>query len=676
MDSQEEHIKVSIRVRPFLSYNNYHPQIIRIDDEKTIHIDDSEHTITSHYDKIFSQNSSQKDVFDFVCPSVLQTLEGFNATIFAYGQTGSGKTHTIFGVGWENNELFTENSNQGIIPRAISKLFSIENEYISFNLNFLQIYNEHLYDLLSDPARAKSLRIREYKSEIFIDGLEETSISSANECMLLLSEGIKNRAVRQTRLNNQSSRSHSIFQLYVINKKGGFRRSKLSFCDLAGCERYDKEYEMNNGHINELKNINKSLSTLGMVIHALASGNKEHIPYRDSKLTRLLQDSLGGNTKTILIATISPQIEHVDTTINTLIFADRAKEIMVRVKRNEPAAMNSTEIIINLQQEIEKLKSLLSVVRVENGASELNKKVLELEQENEYLRRITENQEVEYTDVSEDSEEENHILGLSPSIGKNLLKLPDYFSSKSQKISPEPSDHENYSFLPAKTGKNTKRYVFSEDLDFCNKRETDSPFPHTKNFSTYIGTFPSESSPIRHEKFYVKNVDNSPAGRGTLAKSTKNLRSLDDLIEEKYVDEEKERKLAEAKLRKVHHRLTRLDELEAERKMKFKMDFERITYEKRKEKDKIRLELAEKERRRQIRREKRIREMQKIKKFEEARRREEMARLEAIMKIEENNKRNEEKKKEKILEQKRKLAEFNARKQIKQERGFISGAWG
>ncbi|CAG9330408.1 unnamed protein product [Blepharisma stoltei] len=668
MDNQEEFLKVAVRVRPFLTSNNPQRQIIRIENENTIHIDDSEHTITSQYTKVFSPDSSQEDVFTFVSPSILQTLEGYNTTIFAYGQTGSGKTHTIFGTGWEDynyEEKLPGVLNQGIIPRAITNLFYNAKEDIFFNMNLFQIYNEHLYDLLLDPARAKPLRIRENKNEIFIEGLNERAVKSIEDCISLLSEGVKNRAVRQTKLNNQSSRSHSIFQFYVNSSKGNFKKSKLSLCDLAGCERYDREYDMNSPQVKELKNINKSLSTLGMVIHALANGKREHVPYRDSKLTRLLQDSLGGNTKTILIATVSPQAEHVDTTINTLIFADRAKEIMTRAKRNEPDTQNSNEIILNLQEEIKQLKSLLSAVRLSENALELNQRIIELEQENEYLRRKAEIKDAETTKKSESSEEDYTSGSKSPAVENEFLTIPKPNQSKSQKVSPEISDQENPNYSPSKSNKNTRRIIFVEDADLRNKCQSESPYPHTvsnKNFSTYISSFPADITPL---------------GRtSVLAKSTKNIRSFKDLISEKYSGQDEEIKNVGEKIRNAHHRLTWLDELDTERKMKFKLELDRVAYEKRKEQDELRLIEAEKERKRQIRREKRIREMEKLKKYEYAKKKEELARLESIIKIEELNKKNEEKRKEKLLEEKKKLAEFiQSKKPAKQEKGYITGTW-
>ena len=232
--------------------------------------------------------------------------------------------------------------------------------------------------MLQDPKRAKSLRIRENKLYgIFVEGLAEFVAENAEDCFVLLSKGDRNRAVRQTKFNNHSSRSHTIFQMLIetdkANKRGVLKKAKLNFCDLAGSEKYDKENMMVSDHVRELTQINKSLSVLGKVIHALGTGNCTHIPYRDSKLTRLLQDSLGVSTRTILIATISPASVYVEETISTLKFADRAKQIMVKVKKNEVSATND-QLITKLQREIQHLKTLLNLKR-NGGMHELEQKI-------------------------------------------------------------------------------------------------------------------------------------------------------------------------------------------------------------------------------------------------------------------------------------------------------------
>ena len=285
-----------------------------------------------------------------------EVLKGFNCTIFAYGQTGSGKTYTMFGPQWEESvqstaisiedylkkqkkakkkpeyDFFSETEFLGVIPRAIDDTFleiqnrcdaNIGTKYTVY-CSFLQIYNEKLYDLLQDTKNEHPLVIREDKySGIYVEGLTEYVITNAKDCYALLKRGEKNRVTRQTKININSSRSHSIFQLLVetdtVDSRGMLQKAKLNLCDLAGSEKIDKDEEMGAKHLLELKTINLSLSTLGKVISGLSKRSKSsklvmksaqsfkkkninvYIPYRESRLTRLLQDSLGGNTKTCLI---------------------------------------------------------------------------------------------------------------------------------------------------------------------------------------------------------------------------------------------------------------------------------------------------------------------------------------------------------------------------------------
>lgn len=268
---------------------------------------------------------------------------------------------------------------QGIIPKSISMLFNKSvDKQLTFYSSFLQIYNEKIYDLLQDPKRNKALNIRESKMYgIFVEGLAEFVVESAEDCYIMLAKGDRHRAVRQTKFNHHSSRSHSIFQLSlesdIANKRGVIKKGKLNFCDLAGSEKYDKDNYMVQEHVNELKEINKSLSTLGKVIYALGTGTPSHIPYRDSKLTRLLQDSLGMSTQTILIATISPSASYIEESISTLKFADRARRITIKIQKNEISATNDG-LILKLQREIQHLKSILNLKR-NGGIQELQQEI-------------------------------------------------------------------------------------------------------------------------------------------------------------------------------------------------------------------------------------------------------------------------------------------------------------
>lgn len=200
-----------------------------------------------------------------------------------------------------------------------------------------------------------------------MEGQSEYVVNSAQDCFHLLRRGEQNRITRQTRNNIHSSRSHTIFQVLVesdtADEKGMLFRGKLNLCDLAGSEKIHKDENMGQQHLLELKTINMSLSSLGKVISSLAQGKKkDHISYRDSKITRLLQDSLGGNTKTTLIATVNSMAEFVSETISTLKFADRAKQIMVKVQANAVSAADDA-LVLKLQREVQHLKDILNLSR-------------------------------------------------------------------------------------------------------------------------------------------------------------------------------------------------------------------------------------------------------------------------------------------------------------------------
>ncbi|CAM9568010.1 unnamed protein product, partial [Laminaria digitata] len=244
-------------------------------------------------------------------------------------------------------------------------------------VSLVQLYNEQLYDMLRDPQRQHPLAIHEQpQAGIYVQGLSEYAVHSAEECLQLLKIGREHRAIRETHMNQASSRSHSIFQIVVEQKRRSARdgerilRSKFNLVDLAGSEKWDIKQEMEEIRVSEMTNINVSLYTLGRVIAALSApiqkgdGRAErsrlpHIPYRDSKLTRLLQDSLGGNTRTRIIATLSPAHQCLDETISTLRFADRAKQVMAFVRVNEHRPVDHA-LVQRLQAEIKHLRGLLN----------------------------------------------------------------------------------------------------------------------------------------------------------------------------------------------------------------------------------------------------------------------------------------------------------------------------
>ncbi|PIA14448.1 kinesin-domain-containing protein, partial [Coemansia reversa NRRL 1564] len=260
-------------------------------------------------------------------------MSGFNGTIFAYGQTSSGKTHTMYGSG----------SELGIIKLAVKNMFDMVNsdtnrEYL-LRVSFLEIYNEVLRDLL-EPTKS-NLKIHENsKHEIFVGDLSEHIVFNAAQVEEVLQKGDRNRHIAGTNMNERSSRSHTIFRIVIESREkaftGAVKVSCLNLVDLAGSERVGQT-GAEGQRLKEGAHINKSLLALGTVIGRLSEdgGDRGHVPYRDSKLTRILQPSLGGNAKTLIICTITPSPDYADETLSTLKFASRAKTIRNTPEVNE-----------------------------------------------------------------------------------------------------------------------------------------------------------------------------------------------------------------------------------------------------------------------------------------------------------------------------------------------------
>ena len=315
---------------------------------------------TFAFDAVFSEKSSQRHIYDVCAAPVVQSvLEGYNGTVFAYGQTGAGKTHTMEGLN-DPSEL------RGIIPNAFEHIF----DYIALNgekdkflvrASYFEIYNEEIRDLLSATPQ-QSLELREsVDSGVYVRDLTSVLVKSVEEIDNVLQKGKKNRSVGATLMNAGSSRSHSVFSIVVeccSNDGQGehIRVGKLNLVDLAGSERQSKTGATGE-RLKEATKINLSLSALGNVISALVDGKSQHIPYRDSKLTRILQDSLGGNTKTVMCANAGPADYNYDESLSTLRYANRAKNIKNRPVINEDP---KDAMLREYQEEIARLKERLS----------------------------------------------------------------------------------------------------------------------------------------------------------------------------------------------------------------------------------------------------------------------------------------------------------------------------
>ncbi|RAO65196.1 uncharacterized protein BHQ10_001208 [Talaromyces amestolkiae] len=352
-----------------------------------------------HFDKVFSPAADQTTLFDDVVTPILnEMLSGYNCTIFAYGQTGTGKTYTMSGDMTDTLGILSENA--GIIPRVLYSLFTkLEDRESTVKCSFIELYNEELRDLLSPDDKA-NLKIYEneskrgHNSTTLVQGMEEHFIHSATAGIKLLRGGSYKRQVAATKCNDLSSRSHTIFTVTTSVKRTTeageeyISTGKLNLVDLAGSENIQRS-GADNKRAAEAGLINKSLLTLGRVINALVD-KSSHIPYRESKLTRLLQDSLGGQTKTCIIATVSPARSNLEETISTLDYAFRAKNI-----RNKPQ-INSTlpkkTLLREYTMEIEQLKSDLIATRHRNGVYLSAEAYEEMKIESESRRIINEEQ--------------------------------------------------------------------------------------------------------------------------------------------------------------------------------------------------------------------------------------------------------------------------------------------
>lgn len=331
-------IKVVARFRPQnkIELAAGSEQIVDFSSDDTCSISSKEASGAFTFDRVFKVGTPQQDVFDYSIRSTVDdVLGGYNGTVFAYGQTGSGKTYTMMGADIENED------QKGIIPRIVEQIFSSilrSDGSIEFTVkvSYMEIYMERIRDLL--VPQNDNLPIHEDKQRgVYVKGLGEFYVGSVDEVYQVLERGGNSRAVAATNMNQESSRSHSIFVIEVAQKNvesGAARSGRLFLVDLAGSEKVGKT-GASGQTLEEAKKINKSLSALGMVINALSDGKSTHVPYRDSKLTRILQESLGGNSRTTLIINCSPSSYNDAETVSTLRFGERAKTIKQKAKINE-----------------------------------------------------------------------------------------------------------------------------------------------------------------------------------------------------------------------------------------------------------------------------------------------------------------------------------------------------
>ena len=325
------------------------------------------------FDYVFDKNTSQQKIYESTTKNLLPgIIEGFNATVFAYGATGSGKTYTMLGTSKE----------KGIMPRSISDLFKLLNnkksKVFTMKVSYIEIYNEIIRDLLLD---GNIIDIHEDPVKgVFLQGANEIEVENTENFYDILYSGNKNRTIGSTNNNETSSRSHAVLRIILDNKDNNSNdiiSGKFILVDLAGSEKTNSNLNINNNisnnsnnknnvRQNEGSNINKSLLALGVCINALASKNK-FIPWRNSKLTRILKESLGGNSRIVMISTVSPSLYTIDETMNTLVYSNRAKNIQTIIKKNVISSLDHDtqvnkydEIISNLTAELEGLRHQLA----------------------------------------------------------------------------------------------------------------------------------------------------------------------------------------------------------------------------------------------------------------------------------------------------------------------------
>mmetsp|Transcript_3747 Transcript_3747/g.5684 ORF Transcript_3747/g.5684 Transcript_3747/m.5684 type:complete len:1075 (+) Transcript_3747:68-3292(+) len=472
MGSEDGNFKVVIRVRPPIareidSDKQYQSavrvetnnRVISISENAQYDAEDSgfapyaTHVFT--FDHVFDQDTDQRSVYETSAKTAVKSaLEGYNATMIAYGQTGTGKTYTMEG---DQSHRGRTDEQRGIIPRSIEDIFkyieTCQNPRMKFlvRASYLQIYNEVISDLLK-PDRS-NLAIREDRRKgVFVEGLSEWVVRTPSEIYGLMQRGAAMRATGSTKLNEISSRSHAVFiiiaeqsELVLVNSddepveapedienldavrlaqgvqmKQVFRVGKLNLVDLAGSERV-RHSGATGRRLEETKKINQSLSALGNVIAALTdTKGRQHVPYRDSKLTRILEDSLGGNCKTTMMAMISPALEAFVESLSTLKFANRAKNIKNEARVNED--LDQKTLLRKYERELKRLRQELA----ERSRTVVDKrKVLELEDqrrqaEQDKLAAISE-LETQARDLRREKEEKRKLENRIQQMQSQLL---------------------------------------------------------------------------------------------------------------------------------------------------------------------------------------------------------------------------------------------------------------
>lgn len=396
-ETHSDNIRVLLRIRPSSGTDRQKAIEVAPDQRGVTLAPSSQQEKRFSFDRVFSETCDQDEIFQEAGRvAVENTIQGYNGSIFAYGQTGSGKSFTMLGGTTSTAQELRRSPSRGLTPRILDYLFlrlaevarernaafydgqdqELALQY-TIACSYLEIYNEKVFDLLEPSGsiaaqQPKSLR-EDRNKEVYVDQLREVDVESEEEALTMLQLGAQNRHISSTDMNRESSRSHAVFSVKVVvveRTSTGVkrtRRSRLHLVDLAGSEK-QRQTRVQGKRLKEAAQINKSLSVLGNVIMALvdvSNGQKRHVHYRDSKLTFLLRDALGGNAITSIVATIAPEEKYFAETLSTLKFSQRAKFIKNRAIQNEDA----DSLVPVLKEQIEKLMQEIATLRSSEGMS-------------------------------------------------------------------------------------------------------------------------------------------------------------------------------------------------------------------------------------------------------------------------------------------------------------------
>ncbi|KAI9922204.1 hypothetical protein PsorP6_001761 [Peronosclerospora sorghi] len=389
---ESDTIRVFVRIRPSSCPESSKCLVVAPDARGVTLAPASQHAKRFTFDRVFADSCDQADLFDVTGRvAVDDAINGYNGSIFAYGQTGSGKTFTMLGNATDNIETLRQSPDRGLTPRILDYLFtrletlstettsslSASSLHYTLSCSYLEIYNEKIYDLLEPRGSTRAHQPKHLREDstkrVYVDQLRHVDVTTAHDALSLLAQGAAARHVSSTDMNRASSRSHAVFSVHVVvaepraDGRERTRRSCLHLVDLAGSEK-QRQTHVQGQRLKEAAQINKSLSALGNVMMALVDvshGQTRHVHYRDSKLTFLLREALGGNARTSLVATVAPDEKYFTETLSTLKFAQRAKLIQTQAVQNEDDAETR---VPQLQLRIETLERALAACQGAQGA--------------------------------------------------------------------------------------------------------------------------------------------------------------------------------------------------------------------------------------------------------------------------------------------------------------------